>query len=202
MLARHVGYVFQNPDFMISQATVQDEIAFGPLALGLGPSEVEQRVAAAAEELGLADLLSRDPLDLGKGQRERLGVAAVLATRSPVLVLDEPTTGQDWRQSLEMLNLAQRLNAAGHTVIVITHNMQIVAHYARRVVVLARGSVLIDGPPDVVFAHPDLLASTFLEPPQVTQLAQSLPGLPWNILEVDRLVAELAPRIAQARQLK
>jgi energy-coupling factor transport system ATP-binding protein len=198
-LARHIGYVFQNPDFMISQATVRDEIAFGPRAVGLESVEIEKRVALAAEELGLTDCLSRDPLDLGKGQRERLGVAAILATRAPVLVLDEPTTGQDWRQSLEMLDLARRLNAAGHTIIMITHNMQLVARYARRVIVLARGTVLIDGPPEQVFAQPDLLATTFLEPPQVTQLAQSLPGLPRNILEVDDLVRELAWRLSQAR---
>ena len=128
-------------------------------------------------------------------------MAAVLATRPPVLVLDEPTTGQDWRQSLEMMDLAQRLNAAGHTVIVITHNMQIVARYARRVIVLARGTVLIDGPPEAVFTQPDLLASTFLEPPQVTQLAQSLPGLPRDILDVDRLVVELASRLVKARKV-
>jgi len=106
--------------------------------------------------------------------------------------VDEPTTGQDVRQSIEVMNFLQRLREEeGHTIIIITHEMRIVADYAERTIVLGQGRKLLDGPTREIFAQPDILKKTFVEPPQITQLGQALvaEGLPENVLTVEEMKA-------------
>lgn len=172
--ATKVGYCYQNPDHQIFQSTIEAEVAFGPRNLGLSADEVEERVAEALAAVGLLERRAEEPWFVGKGERQRIAVASVLAMRPKAIVLDEPTTGLDWRGAREMLALVDRLNAAGHTIIVITHDMRLVAEHARRVVALCQGEVLIDAPPAEAFGHPDLLRRTFLKPPQITELALSM----------------------------
>jgi energy-coupling factor transport system ATP-binding protein len=118
------------------------------------------------------------PFFLSKGLRQRVAIASILALKPRVIIVDEPTTGQDARQSLEIMDFLKDLNEnQGHTIIIITHDMPIVAAYARRVVALGMGKVLADGPTSEVFSHPDVLAKTFIEPPQITQLAQCVSSL-------------------------
>jgi energy-coupling factor transport system ATP-binding protein len=111
--------------------------------------------------------------------------------RPEVLVIDEPTTGQDYRDGIEMLNLVQRLNEAGHTILFITHDMPMVARFARRVLVFREGQILLDGTTRQVFGQPDLLRTTFLAPPPITSLAQKFPGLfPETVLSVGEMVEQ------------
>jgi energy-coupling factor transport system ATP-binding protein len=131
------------------------------------------------------------PRELSKGQRQRLAVAAVLSMRPEILIIDEPTTGQDYRDGIEMLNLVQRLHRSGHTVLIITHDMLLVARFAQRVLVLRDGQILLDGTPREVFGQPDVLYSTFLAPPPITSLAQALPDFfPDTVLSVDEMVEQ------------
>lgn len=188
-----VGYVFQNPDHQLFNNTLYKEIAYGPRNLGMKESDVKERVEEAAQVCGVElDLLGEHPFFLTKGLRQRVAIASILAMRPRTIIVDEPTTGQDMRQSVEVMNFLRNLwENEGHTIIIITHEMPIVAQYAQRTVVLGQGKVLMDGSTRAVFAEPELLARTFVKPPQITRLAQALEGFgfPNDILSVDEMVA-------------
>ncbi|TEU12501.1 MAG: energy-coupling factor transporter ATPase [Anaerolineales bacterium] len=188
-IARVVGYCFQNPDHQIFCDTVYKEVAYGPRNLHLSQAEIEERVIEALGAVGMLHLQARMPRDLSKGQRQRLAVASVLSMRPEVLIVDEPTTGQDYRDGVDMLNLVQRLNQAGHTVLFITHDMPMVARFAHRVIVFRDGQILLDGTTQEVFGQADVLRTTFLAPPQITSLAQALPEFfPDTVLSVAEMV--------------
>ena len=178
-MVKRVGYVFQNPDHQLFNSNCWDEIAYGPRNIGLPEGEVETRVAEAAKVVGLdKEYFTEHPFFLNKGMRQRVAIASILALKPKVIIVDEPTTGQDIRQSIEIMDFLVDLNQNyGHIIIFITHDMPIVSSYAQRVVAMGLGQVIVDGPPEVVFAEPELLAKTFVEPPQITELAQSLKDL-------------------------
>jgi energy-coupling factor transport system ATP-binding protein len=172
VLARKIGYLFQNPDHQIFMPTVAKEIGFGPGNLGFAKSEVADRVAEAAEQVGLTPYLQENPLFLSKGQRQRVAFASLLSMRPEVLVLDEPTTGQDYQEGIEIMEMVKQLHQAGHTIIFVTHDMELVARYAERVIVLAQGRILADDSCRNVFYQPGLLRKTNLYPPQIARLIQ------------------------------
>jgi energy-coupling factor transporter ATP-binding protein EcfA2 len=205
-MARVVGYCFQNPDHQIFCDTVYNEVAYGPRNLRLSQAEIDERVIEALGAVGMLHLQPSMPRDLSKGQRQRLAVASVLSMRPEVLIIDEPTTGQDYQDGVEMLNLVQRLNQAGHTVLFITHDMPMVARFARRVIVFRDGQILLDGTTRQVFGQADTLRTTFLAPPQITSLAQALPEFfPDTVLSVaemvDQTLATLQKRGKEVRPL-
>jgi energy-coupling factor transport system ATP-binding protein len=175
-LAATVGYCFQNPDHQIFNRTVYDEIAYGPRNLNIPKEEIQERVVEAIKTVGLEGYEKLNPFFLGKGERQKVAVASVLAMRPKVLIVDEPTTGMDWKTSIAMMDLIKKLNQEGMTVIFITHNMEIVAEYARRVVVLFDGQVLLDGPTSLVFSQQNVLIKAFIKPPPITQLSHMLNG--------------------------
>ncbi len=142
-----MGYVFQNPDYQLFAEEVWEEVAFGVRLLGLSAPEVEQRVEAALTRVHLLDRARDDPFSLTKGQRQRRAVAGVLALAPQVIILDEPTTGLDHREQQDLLGLVRELHSQGHAVIMVTHSMWAAVTYARRLVVLVHGRVLLDGPP-------------------------------------------------------
>ena len=170
--AREVGYVFQNPDHQIFAATVEDEVAFGPRNFGLSASEVAERVDEVLGAVNLNDARGRDPFLLGKGERQRLAVASVLALRPQLLILDEPTTGLDYREQLRMMALVSELNRGGITIVIITHTPWLVAEYARRAVLMRKGRVLFDGPVRELFEREELLSGSSFRPPEVVTLAR------------------------------
>ncbi len=201
-MARLVGYCFQNPDHQIFCDSVYKEVAFGPQNLHLSQAEIDRRVEEALHAVGMVPFKDRMPRELSKGLRQRLAVAAVLSMHPGILIIDEPTTGQDYRDGIEMLNLVQRLNEAGHTVLFITHDMPMVARYARRVLVFREGQVVLDGPTRVVFSQRDVLESTFLSPPPITQLAQSLGDLfPDTVLSVDDMVERTLEKVRRLQEV-
>jgi len=173
-MVRRVGYVFQNPDHQLFNSNCWDEIAYGPRNIQLTEDEVKTRVEEAAGVVGLPEMyFGEHPFFLSKGLRQRVAIASILALRPQVIIVDEPTTGQDARQSFEIMDFLKDLNEKhAHTIVIITHDMPIVGKYARRVIVMGEGRILADGPTTEIFAHPDVLEKTFLEPPQITQLAQ------------------------------
>jgi len=189
-LAQRVGYVFQDPDHQLFAATVAEEVAFGPRQCGLPPDDVEARVAEALDAVGL-DARDADPFLLDKGARQRLAVAAILALRPEALVLDEPTTGLDWAEQRRMLELLDRLHAAGRTIVVITHTPWVIAEHAKRVVLLAGGRVRYDGPVRPFFADDALVAEASFRAPDVTRLGRALGCTP---LDVDELVGWIRRR--------
>lgn len=172
--AHKVGYVFQNPDHQIFASTVEAETAFGPRNFGLSDEQIEQRVAEVLHAVNLEDARERDPFLLSKGERQRLAVASVLALRPRLLILDEPTTGLDYREQRRMMGLVDELNRAGIAIIIITHTPWLVAEYARRVVLIRRGRILFDGPVDEFFQKEELLRQSSFRPPEVALLARRL----------------------------
>jgi energy-coupling factor transport system ATP-binding protein len=193
-LAARVGIVFQNPDRQIFAGKVRDEVAFGPRILGRGQSEAAAAGAAALEAVGLTDAIDANPYDLGYSRRKLLAIASVLAMDTPVVVLDEPTTGQDARGITRVQQVIAKLVADGRTVIAISHDMRFVAESFGRVVVMGGGRVLLDGSPAEVFAETawPTLASTYLEPTHAARVGARL-GLGSTPTEA-ALVAALSAR--------
>jgi energy-coupling factor transport system ATP-binding protein len=193
-MVRRVGYVFQNPDHQLFNSNCWDEIAYGPRNIELSEEEVKVRVEEAAQVVGLPQVLyGEHPFFLSKGLRQRVAIASILALRPQVIIVDEPTTGQDARQSFEIMDFLKELNEShGHTIIIITHDMSIVAQYARRVILMSEGKILADDSTAEVFSHPDILEQAFLEPPQITQLAQSVsvPDFSYGTLTVEEMVKQ------------
>lgn len=193
-LVRRIGYVFQNPDHQLFNSTVYDEISYGPLNLGIPADERDRIVREAAGVAGVREaIFTEHPFFLTKGLRQRVAIASTLAMRPKAIVVDEPTTGQDHRQSTDIMNFLTQLWKEGHTVIIITHEMPIVAAYAQRVVALCEGKILLDGPTREVFARPEELRRTFVKPPQVTRLGQAWgdAGVRTDAITVDELVGSL-----------
>ncbi|MGE5584709.1 MAG: energy-coupling factor ABC transporter ATP-binding protein [Bacillota bacterium] len=171
-LARLVGFVFQNPDDQLFQNQVSREVAFGPRNLGYAADRVEKLVRWAVEQVEIADLLARHPYDLGLAQRKLVAIASVVAMDTPYIVLDEPTTGQDYPGTEKLGRLVARLGSAGKTVMAITHDMEFAAEHFARIIVMAQGQVILDGSPREVFSHPSDLERASVEPPQLARLGQ------------------------------
>lgn len=173
-LARRIGYVAQNPDAQIFNSTVGDEVAFALRNLHYPVQEVEARTVEGLQAMGLLEVRSQHPLSLPKGDRARIVIAAVLAMRPEALVFDEPTTGQDFSGARYILDISRQLHESGKTVIVITHHLYLMPEYAQRVIVMGRGTILLDAPIRTAYHQVELLRSTFLNPPQAVLLARHL----------------------------
>ncbi|MCY3728378.1 MAG: energy-coupling factor transporter ATPase [Nitrospira sp.] len=171
-LSSIVGYVFQNPDHQIFAETVRKEVAFGAENAGCSPDECDARVTEALQAVGLTGAEERDPFSLTKGERQRVAVASILAAKPRILIVDEPTTGLDAEESARMMNMMRALHRQGHTVIVITHDMGIVASHATRCVLMQRGAVLADGPTREIFSDPEVVRSAALALPALTRFTQ------------------------------
>jgi energy-coupling factor transport system ATP-binding protein len=175
-LAREVGLAFQNPDRQIFSGKVNAEVAFGPANLGLAGDTLRSAVERALAAVGLADAAVVNPYDLGYSKRKLLTLASIIAMGTPILVLDEPTTGQDARGVARIQEIVTGLAGEGRTVIAISHDMRFVAETFERVVVMGAGRILLDGTPEEVFAEAawPTLASTYLEPPLAARVGDRL----------------------------
>jgi len=193
-LAKVVGYAFQNPDHQLFCSSVEEEIRFGPRNLGYPDDEVASKAEHAMDIMDLQRLRSRPPLSLRLGDRRRISIASVIAMDPRVLILDEPTTGLDASETKALMSIIQKLNDAGRTIILITHDMRIVSEYSDRVVVMAEGIVLLDSDVSGAFSDLALLRRGNLEPPPVTQLAHRLSGLgvPRDVISPQELVLRLS----------
>lgn len=186
-LARSVGYVFQNPDHQLFSATVREEIEFGPRNLDLSPEKVKQRTEEALEYFGLTKHADEPPALLGFGLRRKVSIAAVYSMQPEILILDEPTTGLDWRSTLDMIQLLQDLHRAGHTILLVTHDTKIAAMFTELTLVLRDGKVLLLDDTRSVFRQLDVLRETQIEPPQITKLGNRMRplGMPEGVLSVE-----------------
>jgi len=169
--------VFQNPDEQLFCNSVEEELRFGPGNVGLTGEELDRRVEEILHDIGLAGYREVWPKYLTKGERQRLALASVVAMDPAILIVDEPTTGLDWLETLQIMDYLKRLHDdRGKTVLIITHDMNIVSLYARRVVVMAGGRVVGDGSPQEVFSNPGLMAKANLKPPAIAELSVRLCG--------------------------
>jgi energy-coupling factor transporter ATP-binding protein EcfA2 len=173
-LARHVGFLFQHPEQQIFSASIRREVAFAPQNLGLSSAEVEARVDTALARFDLGDISELPPAILSYGIRRQVTLASLAAMDPPILVLDEPTVGLDARGIRETFAWLRELHASGRTIVLVTHDMNLVVEYAERALILSVGKVLGDGQPADLFRQPDLLARASLRLPPVMALAEAL----------------------------
>jgi len=196
ILSKYVGYVFQNPDHMLFSSTIWEEVAFGPRNLGLSENEINERVKKALKICGLEGLEEQSPFLLGKGQRRLITLAAILSMEPEILVIDEPTTGMDYNGYKSVMNVLKELNKNGHTLIVITHDMHLVAEYAKRVLVMSNGKIIADGDVKQVFLNKEALQTAYLKPPQVFRISQKL-GLIDPPLTVDEMISNIKSTVTK-----
>ena len=183
-IRKKVGLVFQYPEYQLFEETVEKDVAFGPMNLGLSESEISNRVKEAIELVGLdyEAIKDKSPFELSGGQKRRVAIAGVLSMNPEVLILDEPTAGLDPRGRDEILGQIKKLHVDKKiTVILVSHSMEDIAKMADRLIVMDKGQVALDGRPQEVFVHVDKLESIGLGVPQITKLTRALRDRGYNI---------------------
>lgn len=173
-LAESIGYVFQNPDNQIFSTSVYKEMEYGLKNLKLDEKEISERIHEVAKMLDLEKVLNEHPFSLGKGERQRIAVASILVLKPKILVVDEPTTGQDWDGIQNMMKLIDQLHENGTTIIMITHDMDVVATHANRAVVMCYGKIVAQGGVREVFKRKEALERAFVSRPQIAELSEKL----------------------------
>ena len=195
-----VGLVFQYPEYQLFEDTVRKDIAFGPKNMGLDAREVERRVLAAIEAVGLDEsVLDKSPFALSGGQKRRVAIAGVMAMEPEVLILDEPTAGLDPRGRESILQMLREYHETrGSTVVLVSHSMEEIARNAQRIIVLSGGGVCMEGTPAEVFARADELEAVGLDVPQSTKIAAALRRrgmkVEGSIFTVDALERAILPK--------
>ncbi|MBQ9002551.1 MAG: ABC transporter ATP-binding protein [Eggerthellaceae bacterium] len=172
-LARRVGFLFQNPDSQICSPTVREELLFGFRATGRLDAAAEQRVDQVIDQFGFDG--AADPFLLNRGTRQLLALASIVVLEPPVVVLDEPTTGLDFRECVKVMEVIRRLHERGTTVVMVCHDMEVVADFAERVVVMSAGEVVDQGPTFEVLRNRRTLERANLVPPQIVDISLALP---------------------------
>ena len=173
-LARRVGYVFQNPDEQLFSKNVGTEVAFGPKNLGYSGDQLQGLIHDALAMTELSDKTETNPYDLSATWRKMVALASVISMDTNIVIFDEPTTGQDAANVGRIANVIKTLRERGKTVITITHDIDFCAENFERVIALSQGKILLDGRADDVLGQEDILATTYVDPPQLTRLGKRL----------------------------
>lgn len=188
-LAKHIGFLFQNPDRQICCNTVKEEIAFSLRNNGIPEDEIKRRVKATLEEFGFEG--KTEPFNLSRGQRQRLCLACLIALNPEILILDEPTTGLDYKECMMMMNRIKQLNENGTTVIMVCHDMEVVLDFAKTVVIMNRGQILEQGETRKILADTELLGKARLLQPQIAQVSTMLGNDFTGIFTIDEMISKL-----------
>ncbi|MEM3730629.1 MAG: ABC transporter ATP-binding protein [Candidatus Bathyarchaeia archaeon] len=185
-LARNVGFVFQNPDHQLFSETVEDEIAFALKNFGFKESVIKRRVTWALNLLGLTQYRKTSPFMLSGGERKRVALASVLAWNPKILILDEPTIGQDYQQKEKLRQFILQMKTQRKTVIIVTHDVEFVAECNPRVILMREGKIVADGEAREILTNVDILTHASIVPPQIAQIFLQLTefGLPKNVIDV------------------
>ncbi len=185
-LARNVGFVFQNPDHQLFCESVEEEIAFGLRNFGFEESLTKKRVDWALNLLDLMEYRQTSPFLLSGGERKRVALASVLAWDPKIVVLDEPTIGQDHQQKEKLRQFIVQLNSQGKTVVVVTHDVEFVAESNPRVVLMTGGKIVADGVAEEILTNEKLVTKASIVPPQITQIFLQLAdlGFPTNVIDI------------------
>ncbi len=197
-MARSIGYVFQNPDRQIFRDSVVKEVAYGPEQLGFSPEAVTESAAWALAVTGLTELADSFPRTLSRGQKQKVAIASAIAMRPQMLILDEPTSGQDPWEAQSLMELLTDLNQQGITIILVTHDMELISRYAVRAVVLEQGCKVFDGTPVELFDGSQDIGAWGLMPPAALSLSRQLTGI--NAQSADELVELLGAAIKRRRE--
>jgi energy-coupling factor transport system ATP-binding protein len=200
-LARKVGFVFQNPDHQLFSETVEDEISFALKNFGYTAETIESRVTWAVNLLGVNQYRKTSPFMLSGGERKRVALASVLAWDPQVLVLDEPTIGQDHQQKENLRQFIMQMQTQGRTIVTVTHDVEFVAECNPRVVLMREGKVVADGKGNDILTDPEVLEQSSIVLPQIAQVFMSLkiPDLPKNVIDIYEAKALLLDALQKRR---
>ncbi len=169
-----VGIVFQNPDDQIFAPTVEEDVAFGPLNLKLPIDEVKKRVTDALRRVGMEGFEKKAPHYLSGGQKKRVAIAGILAMKPEIMILDEPMAGLDPVGAAKIINLLKELNEEGITILISTHDVNIIQDYVDKIFVINDGEIIGDGCPEDIFSKKDLLKKAHLKLPIIARLFEKL----------------------------
>ena len=185
-LARNVGFVFQNPDHQLFSETVEDEIAFALKNFGFKENVTKRRVTWALNLLGLTQYRKTSPFMLSGGERKRVALASVLAWNPKILILDEPTIGQDYQQKEKLRQFILQMKAQRKTIIIVTHDVEFVAECNPRVLLMLEGKIVADGEARKVLTNLEILTQASVVPPQIAQIFLQLSDLelPKNVIDI------------------
>ena len=189
-LAHRVGYVFQNPDEQLFSKNVGTEVAFGPKNLGYNNEQVQELVKDALALTELSDKTETNPYDLSPTWRKMVAIASIIAMDTAIVIFDEPTTGQDAVNIGRIAHVIAKLKAQGKTVITITHDIDFCAENFGRMIAMSQGKVILDGKADTVLGQEEILATTYVDPPQLTRLGKSL-GMEQTVINKTEFLAAL-----------
>jgi len=201
-LSRIVGIVFQNPDHQLFAETVFDEVAFPLRNFGFPEDAIENRVKWALNILELYQYRDNSPFMLSVGERKRLAIASVLAYDPEVIVLDEPTAGQDYLQKEKISEIIKLLKLMGKTIVLVTHDVEFVTMYVQRIIVMSQGKIIAEGPPHRVLTDYNVIRRGNLLPPQLVRISRALYGKSlldrYDYLSVEDLTRELISKMREA----
>jgi energy-coupling factor transport system ATP-binding protein len=185
-LARNVGFVFQNPDHQLFSETVEDEVAFALKNFGFKEDVIERRITWALNLLGLAQYRETSPFMLSGGERKRVALASVLAWDPKILILDEPTIGQDYQQKEKLRQFIIQMKTQRKTTIIVTHDVEFVAECNPRVILMRDGKIVADGEAKKILTNTETLYRASIVPPQVTQIFIQLQDLklPQEVIDI------------------
>jgi energy-coupling factor transport system ATP-binding protein len=185
-MARKVGFVFQNPDHQLFSETVEEEIAFALKNFGFEEEATQKRVTWALNLLGLTQYRKTSPFMLSGGERKRVALASVLAWDPQILILDEPTIGQDYQQKEKLRQFIAQMQTQGKTVVIVTHDVEFVAECSPRVVLMKEGKIVADGEGKEILTNLEALAQSSIVLPQIAQIFKQLTPLelPKNIIDI------------------
>ncbi len=205
-LRRTLGVVFQYPEYQLFEETVEKDVAYGPRKMGIPESEIAGRVRVALEHVGIDYELYKDksPFSLSGGQKRKIAIAGVLAMEPSILILDEPIAGLDPMGRENFMQLSRDLNETGITILMISHNMDNLAEYAGRVLVMKGGELYLNGTPKEVFAQEEKLLAAGLDLPEAAKLAGQLRArgmdVPPGIIRYDEMLGYLAEKLGGREQ--
>ena len=188
-LAKHIGFLFQNPDRQICCNTVEEEIAFSLKNNGLSDAEIKARVEATIQEFGFDPKV--EPFNMSRGQRQRLCLACLIALNPEILILDEPTTGLDYRECMEIMSRIQQLNENGTTVIMVCHDMEVVLDFAKSLIVMNKGEILAQGETRAILSDNELLGRARLLQPQIAATCSLLGDDYKGIFTVEEMISKM-----------
>ena len=171
-LAKHVGFLFQNPDRQICQNTVYKELRFGMELVYKDHDKIDAQIDKIISVFGFH--ANRDPFTLSRGERQRLALASIIAVEPEILILDEPTTGLDYKECMQVMAAVKALNEKGVTVVMVSHDMEIVLDFADRLLVISGGRLVADGKTREIFRNAPAMCAASILPPQITALALRL----------------------------
>jgi len=188
-MTKHINYAFQNPDNQFFCESVREELAYGLKNMGFSQEEIDHMSLESLKNFGVEEYLDWYIRHLPRDVKTYVAEATIAAMNPKVLIIDEPTGGLDTDGAMKMMESLVRLNNAGKTLIIITHDMRVIAQYARRVIAIKGGTILLDGPTREVFSKREILADVWLKPPQITQFGQELTdmGFPEDVISVDEM---------------